>query len=138
MSNWFMSWLLRSPFHRLISGSILLITYTGRRSGSQFSAPLNYVRDGKTLWVTSVHERTWWRNFREEYPIQVLLEREEIGGYGQAITETEKLIKAFNEFFRLSPSSARIFKVDLEDSGTPNQEDLERIITERVLVRIQI
>ena len=138
MSNWFMSWLLRSPFHRLISGSILLITYTGRRSGSQFSAPLNYVRDGKTLWVTSVRERTWWRNFMEKYTIQLLLEREEIAGYGQAITETEKLIQAFNEFFRLSPSSARIFKVDLEDDGTPNQEDLERIVTERVLVRIQI
>ena len=138
MSNWFMSWLLNSPFHRLISGSILLISYTGRRSGKEFSAPLNYVRDGNTLWITSVRDRIWWRNFRKESPIQVLLERVEIEGKGLAITDPEHINQAFIEFFRLSPFSARFFKVDLEDDGTPNQEDLERIVVERVLVRIQI
>ena len=138
MSNWVMSWLLRSPFHGLISGSILLITYNGRRSGTQYSAPLNYVRDGNTLWVTSVRSRRWWCNFREEWPIKVLLQRVEIEANGFAITEPEQLNQAFSEFFRLSPTSARFFKVDLEDDGTPNQEDLDRIVAERVLVRIQI
>ena len=138
MSNWFMSWLLHSPFHRLISGSILLITYIGRRSGKQYSAPLNYVRGGNTLWVTSVRDRRWWRNFREEWPIKVLLQRVEVEGIGLAITEPEQLSQAFSEFFHLSPTSARFFKVDLEDDGTPNQEDLDRIVAERVLVRIQI
>lgn len=138
MSNWFMSWLLRSPFHRLISGSILLITYNGRRSGKEYSAPLNYIRDGNTLWVTSVRTQTWWRNFEEEWPIRVLLQRKEIEGRGEAITKQDALSDAFHDFFRLSPSSARFFKVRLEDDGTPNNEDLERIVAERVLVRIQI
>ena len=138
MSNWFMSWLLHSPFHRLISGSILLITYNGRRSEKQYSAPLNYVRDGNILWVTSVRDRTWWRNFREEGPIHVLLQKVEIEGNGLAITEPEQLGQAFSEFFRLAPANARFFKVDLEDDGTPIQEDLDRIVAERVLVRIQI
>ena len=138
MSNWFMSWLLHSPFHRLISGSILLITYNGRRSGKEFTAPLNYVRDGNTLWVTSVRSRRWWRNFREEWPIQVLLQRVEIEGIGLAISEPEQLSQAFIEFFRLAPANARFFKVNLEDGGTPIQEDLDRIVAERVLVRIQI
>ena len=138
MSNWFMSWLLRLPFHGLISGSILLITYTGRRSGTQYSAPLNYVRDGKILWVTSERQRSWWRNFREHWPIRVLLQRVEIEGNGLAITEPEQLSQAFIEFFHLAPANARFFKVRLEDDGTPNQEDLDRIVAERVLVQIQI
>lgn len=138
MSNWFMSWLLRSPFHSLISGSILLITYNGRRSGKEYSAPLNYVRDGNKLWVTSVHTRTWWRNFRGEWPIQVLLQRKEIQGKGEAITEQDPLNDAFLDFFRLSHSSARIFKVRLDDDGVPDQGDLERIVSERVLVKINI
>ena len=138
MSNWFMSWLLHSPFHRLISGSILLITYTGRRSGKQYSAPLNYVRDDNTLWVTSIRDRSWWRNFRGEWPIQVLLQRVEIEGNGLAITEPDQLSQAFSEFFRLSPASARFFKVSLEEDGAPMPDDLERIVAERVLVRIQI
>ena len=138
MSNRFMSWLLNSPFHGLISGSILLIIYTGRRSGKEFSAPLNYVRDGNTLWLTSVRDRTWWRNFREEWPIRVLLQRKEVEGLGEAITKQDALNGAFHDFFRLSPPSARFFKVNLEDDGTPNQEDLDRIVAERVLVQIQI
>lgn len=138
MSNRFMSWLLNSPFHGLISGSILLIIYTGRRSGKEFSAPLNYVRDGNTLWLTSVRDRTWWRNFREEWPIRVLLQRKEVEGMGEAITKQDTLNDAFHNFFRLSPPSARFFKVNLEDDGTPNQEDLDRIVAERVLVQIQI
>lgn len=138
MSNWFMSWLLRSPFHGLIGGSILLITYNGWRSGKQYSAPLNYVRDGNKLWVTSVRTRTWWRNFRDEWPIRVLLQRKEIQGKGEAITDQDALSNAFHDFFRLSPSSARFFKVSLDDEGVPDQSDLERIVAERVLVKIKI
>jgi hypothetical protein len=133
-----MSWLLRSPFHGLISGSILLITYNGRRSGKQYSAPLNYVRDGNILWVTSVRTRKWWRNFKGEWPIRVLLQGKEIQGKGVAITEQDAIIDAFHDFFRLSPSSARFFKVKLDDDGVPDQGDLERIIAERVLVKIKI
>ena len=133
-----MSWLLRSPFHGLIGGSILLITYNGWRSGKQYSAPLNYVRDGNKLWVTSVRTRTWWRNFRDEWPIRVLLQRKEIQGKGEAITDQDALSNAFHDFFRLSPSSARFFKVSLDDEGVPDQSDLERIVAERVLVKIKI
>ena len=138
MSNWFMSWLLHSPFHGLISGSILLITYNGRRSRKEYSASLNYVRDGNKLWVTSVRTRTWWRNFREEWPIRVLLQGTEIEGWGVAITEQDALSEVFHDFFRLSPSSARFFKVKLDEDGVPDQGDLERIVAERVMVKINI
>jgi len=33
--NTLMSWLLRSPFHGLLSKSTLLVTVTGRKSGRQ-------------------------------------------------------------------------------------------------------
>jgi len=138
VSNWFMSWLLRSPFHGLISGSILVITYNGRRSGKEYSSPLNYFRDRNKLRVTSVCTRTWWRNFREEWPIRVLLQGKEIEGGGEAIIEQDALSDAFHDFFRLSPSSTRFFKVKLEDDGVPDQGDLERIVAERVLVKINI
>jgi hypothetical protein len=132
-----MSWLLRSPFHGLISGSILLITYIGRRSGKEYSTPLNYIRDDNNLWVTSVRTRTWWRNFREEWPIRVIVQGMEIQGRGEAIVEQDALSDALKEFFRLSPSSARFFKVKLDEDGAPDPGDLERIVAERVLVKIK-
>lgn len=56
--------LLRSPLNGLISGSVMLITYTGRRSGERYSITVNYGRDGDDLLVVSPGERVWWRNLR--------------------------------------------------------------------------
>ena len=46
-------WVLRSPLHRMLSDSTMIITYTGRKSGQTFSTPVNYVRDGNLLWTIS-------------------------------------------------------------------------------------
>ena len=40
---------LRSPAHRLLSGSVLLLTYTGRRSATRYTIPVQYHRDGVTV-----------------------------------------------------------------------------------------
>ena len=36
---------LRSPFHRMMSKSLLVLTYEGRRSGKEYKLPLQYVED---------------------------------------------------------------------------------------------
>jgi F420H(2)-dependent quinone reductase len=38
--------LLRSPLHGLVSGRIMLLTVTGRRSGRLFTVPVSYLRHG--------------------------------------------------------------------------------------------
>ncbi len=62
--NPFVIWLLRSPLHRLLSRSTMLVTYQGRTSGRQITLPVNYVREGEKLWTLSMGKRAWWRNFR--------------------------------------------------------------------------
>ena len=109
MSNWFMSWLLRSPFHGVISGSIMLITYIGRRSGKEFSTPVNYVRIGDTLWVTTTRQRTWWRNFKGGWPINVLIQRKQLEGVAQTITDPERVIHNFGEYLSEKPQQAKYF-----------------------------
>lgn len=66
-------WLLRSRFHRALSGSVLLLTYRGRRTGAPHTTPLNYARDGDTLLLLSPRAHSWWRNLREAQPVDVLL-----------------------------------------------------------------
>jgi len=50
----------------LVSRQIVLLAYTGRRSGQRFTLPLGYVRDGDALLVVSQHseQKRWWRNLR--------------------------------------------------------------------------
>ena len=57
--------LLRTPAHRLLSGSVLLLAYTGRRSGLQRELPAMFaVLDDRYVVVAGRPEtKTWWRNF---------------------------------------------------------------------------
>ena len=74
--NPFFEALLRSPLHFLVSNRLLLITFTGRRSGEEFTTPVAYDRDGETLAITSTTDSDWWRNLRGGQPVTVHLRSE--------------------------------------------------------------
>jgi deazaflavin-dependent oxidoreductase (nitroreductase family) len=67
---------LRSPAHRLLSGMTIELRYTGRRSGRQFTLPVQYAREGERLLVAvqDSSKRTWWRNFRTPQEVRVRLQ----------------------------------------------------------------
>jgi hypothetical protein len=52
--NPFMKGLLRSPLHRLLSGTLMLLTYTGRKTGKQYTIPIDYFVWGRMNCCPSV------------------------------------------------------------------------------------
>ena len=62
--NNFMSWILRSPFHGLLSKGMILITVTGCKSGRKYTKPVEYFREDEQLRVITSRDRTWWRNLK--------------------------------------------------------------------------
>ena len=48
-----MRFILRSPLHVIFSSGIMLITFTGRKSGRKFTTPVRYLQDGDTVTVSS-------------------------------------------------------------------------------------
>jgi hypothetical protein len=67
--------ILRSPAHRLLSGSAIELRYIGRRSGRHYALPVQYARDGSLLVVApqGPATKTWWRNFRTRQSVDVRL-----------------------------------------------------------------
>jgi hypothetical protein len=67
--------ILRSPAHPLLSGHLMLLTVTGRRSKRTFSFPVAYTQDGDRLTVTLdwPERKRWWRNLRTGAPVGVVL-----------------------------------------------------------------
>lgn len=57
--------LLRTSAHRLLSGSVLLLAYTGRRSGLRRELPAMFavLDDGYVVVAGQPEAKTWWRNF---------------------------------------------------------------------------
>ena len=80
--------ILRSRFHGLLSGHLLLLSYEGRVSRTRITTPLLYEPIQGDFVVTTVRgEATWWRNFRGGYPATALIRGEPIDVRGVARTE---------------------------------------------------
>ena len=101
LMNPIVSTILRSPAHRLLSGDLLLLTYTGRKTGASHTLPVGYTERGDTLIVHSGVHR-WWRNLRGGAPVVVLLRgrwrtaRAELFEDSSTLaTEVERLFRRF-------------------------------------------
>ncbi len=67
--------LLRSPLHFVTSKALMLLSWSGRKSGQSFSIPVGYQQDGDTVIVliTKPAEKSWWKNFREPWAAELTM-----------------------------------------------------------------
>ena len=113
--------LLRSRLHGLLSGGLMLVTVTGRRSGRRYTTPVNYVRRDDVLTVFSRSERTWWRNLRGGAPVTVRLKGHDLETFGEVVAAPPEVVAA-------ELAAAR---------GLP-PEKAARLAQDMVMVRIQL
>jgi len=68
--------ILRSRLHPILSRSTDLVRYTGARSGREITTPTQYVLRGDDLIIlVADHDtKTWWRNFRTDRDLEVLVQ----------------------------------------------------------------
>jgi F420H(2)-dependent quinone reductase len=82
--------ILRSRAHRLASGRVALITYTGRRSGRDYTIPVFYRDKGDevSIAVGWPERKVWWRNLTGEgEAVRLLVAGEELRGHAVAKRE---------------------------------------------------
>jgi F420H(2)-dependent quinone reductase len=81
---------LRSPAHRLASGRFALITYTGRKSGREYTIPVLYrdKGDAVTIAVGWPDRKVWWRNLTGEGgPVRLVVRGQKLQGHAVATRE---------------------------------------------------
>jgi deazaflavin-dependent oxidoreductase (nitroreductase family) len=68
--------ILRSPVHGMLSRSLLILTYSGRRTGRMRSLPVMYAEESNrdlVIFAGSPDEKTWWKNLIEPAPVSIIL-----------------------------------------------------------------
>ena len=137
IGNGFMRAILRSPLHGLVSNNVMLITFTGRKSGRTYTTPVNYVRDGEALIILSQGDRTWWKNLRGGAPVFVRLQGQDLKGAGEVFVDPESVTKGLVTLVQQSPSFQKYLKIDLTPDGGPSEPDaLAQTAQNKVIVRI--
>ena len=132
--NPFMIWLIRSPFHRLLSKNFMVLTYTGRKSGKTYRVPLNYTRLGDKLVTFSYRERTWWRNLRGGASVVLRLEGRDVPATSSVLEDDADVAVALAAYLSQMPQMAKYFQVGLNTEGLPKVDDIQHIAAERVVI----
>jgi hypothetical protein len=135
LSNTFMTLLLRSPLHGILSSGMLVLTYKGRKTGRQISVPIGYyVQPDGSLLSSSLRSRTWWRNLRGGAPVALHFKGRSRKAFGEAMEAPFDVMKRMDDLFHQQPKQARLFGVQLGPDGHPDAAGLKRLADERVVV----
>lgn len=129
-----MTWILRSPLHGMISSGMMVLTYTGRKTGRQISLPVGYIQMDGRLLNTSLRSRTWWRSLRGGAPVRLHLRGRARPAQAEAFDTGEEIRQGFLSYFARSPGAMRVFGVRPGPDGQPSEPDLQRLAAERVVI----
>ena len=116
--------LLDSPVHRFMSGSTDVIRYQGRRSGKTFTTPTQYATydDGLVIFVGRPGTKSWWRNFRQDRDLDVLVAGDWRAMVARAIVgadEPDTIAPLVEAYLQRFPKASRLLdKTVVEGEGT--------------------
>jgi len=141
IANPFVRFILRSPFHKMMSDSVMLIAYRGRKSGKTYTLPVNYVQVGKTIYIVPgmPEQKTWWRNLRGGAEVTLRLNGKSVSGSATLLEgDVEAASEALRHYLKRFPPSAKLHNVRLEADGTCNAEDLQEAAQSLILVKVEL
>lgn len=132
-----MAWVLRSPFHGMLSNGMMLITITGRKTGKKYTTPVGYYREGGYLWVITSRDRTWWKNLQGGAQVDLLLKRKPVKGFAELEQDDSAVQSRLCDYIKHIPQAAKPMGIRIENSK-PNADDLARTAQERLFIRIKL
>lgn len=130
--NRIMRGILRSPLHPMMSGRILVINVTGRKTGKLYRLPVGYVEhDGAILIGTA---GKWRRNLPAHPQVTVLLHGKQRQATAEVITDQDRATELYRPILAKNPIHGKYAKIGIEPDGTPNPADLEAALKRGIAV----
>jgi len=132
-----MSWIICSPFWGVLGRRMAVITFAGRKTGLTISTPISVSRVGDTYTVISSRDRTWWRNLRGGASADLRNVGKTIKVRGEVFENAAEVREKLIEYLTRDAFAAKFLQVRVNPEGELNDDDLTRLISERVLIRLQ-
>lgn len=137
--NQLVTWILQSPFHGVLSEHLMLLGYTGRRSGVRRQVPITYLQQGNVVIAFCDKHVSWWKNFIGSAPVVLTLRGRRCAGFATAITDDfNTMAPLFEAFLRQNRQAGGFQDVPFDTHGQPNAEALAQALPTKVLVRIEL
>jgi len=113
---------LSLPFATPLSGNLMLISYTGRKTGKAYRQPVSYARDGETL-LTPGGGR-WTLNLSGGRPARVRVRGRETPARAELVTDPAEVERLLGVITRENPRAARFIPIPRRADGRLEPEAL--------------
>lgn len=135
--NAMMKFILRSPFHGLVSKTITVISFTGRKSGKAYSTPVSYSQNGSTVTIFTHGE--WWKNLSGGQAVGLRIRGKDYTGQAD-VTVADKVAKAegLTEHLKVVRSDAKFYGVTFDEAGEPHKDEIEKAVDDVVMIRVTL
>ncbi len=147
--NRMMKFILRSPVHGMVSKTVLLITFTGRKSGKIYTTPVSYSQSGDH--VTIFTHANWWKNLHSNTPVTLHIRGQQRQGLPETVAANQQAASAplqtrhgasvaaeLAAHLRQVPSDAKYYGVTFDNQGNPGTEEIERAVQTVVMIRVRL
>lgn len=115
--------LLRAPLlSRLIGKRLVTVYVVGRKSGRRYSIPLAYMRDGRTLVISSPFP--WIRNLRTGDPVEIQLLGRRRTADVEVLTDESAVTRSLAMMARDNHQFARFNRIAIDEQDQPDANDL--------------
>jgi deazaflavin-dependent oxidoreductase (nitroreductase family) len=130
-----MKFILHSPMHGMVSKTLLLITFTGRKSGRTYTTPVSYSQNGDQVYIFT--HADWWKNLRSGSSVTLHIRGRDLQGLPEPVVEDKHAIAVgLIEHLKKVPSDARYYGVTSDEQGNPRADEAEKAAQTVVMVRI--
>lgn len=130
-----MRFILNSPLHFIFSGSIMVIEWTGRKSGRRYATPVRYMRDGDTIRCSTEKKNLWWRNMRGGAEVTLRIAGQDAAYHANVVDDNFEFVQSYmRDFYAAFPQDAVYMNVRLNPDKTPRADDLARAASETVVI----
>lgn len=138
--NRVMRLLLNSPLHGLMSGSVLVVYYKGRKSGRRRWTPVRYVKQSdSTLACLTGRETGWWPNFLEPRDVELQLAGRRLAARALAQPDdAERKAEVLREVLRRFPADAPYHGIVLKRGQAITPSQFEQAVARDVVVLFDV
>lgn len=127
--------LLRSPLHFFMSGSVLLITYEGRKTGRRLTTPLRYVREGDVIRCFTSGSTQWWKNLQGGKEVNLRIAGKDGRYLANIVKDDKQTLRAeLEKYLAEFPQDAGYHEVRLDANKQPLAEDLDQALEHSVMM----
>ena len=128
--------LLQSPIHGFWSKSLMLITFTGRKTQRVYTTPVRYLQRGDAIWAFTSAETKWWKNLKGGATVSLRIQGKDGTYRAEVVADAPDQVRdALGVFLSHFPQDAPYYEISLGPDRLLSERALEKASTRTVWVK---